>query len=121
MTKTEALYKFLNCFGLPAYPDTSVPDKAVLPYITYEVKTGSFGSGAVDIGVSIWYKTDSEKIPNAKAEEISKAIGSGGKLLVCEDGALWVKRGNPFCINQNTQDNSVKLRFLNLTIEFLTI
>lgn len=34
MTATEALYKFFSGFGLPAYPDTAVPQDTVMPYLT---------------------------------------------------------------------------------------
>lgn len=122
MTKTQALFKFFNSFDINAYPNTAVPDDVIFPYMTYEVKTGAFDSGPVAIGLSIWYHTDSESIPNAKVEEISKAIGLGGKSVRCDDGIIWIKKGDPFCINQNTQnDNSTKLRFINLMLEFITL
>lgn len=122
MTKTQALFEFFNSFGLSAYPSTSVPDNATLPYISYEVKTGSFGNLPVSISVSIWYHTDSESVPNAKAETIGKAIGDAGKTISCDDGIIWIKKGDPFCISQNAEnDNSIKLRLLNLYLEYITL
>ena len=122
MTKTQALLEFFNSFGVDAYPNTAVPDKAKLPYMSYEVKTGSFGNLPVPIGVSLFYHTDSESVPNAKAEEIGKRLGDGGATVRCDDGLLWIKKGDPFCLNQNVQDdNSTKLRFMNMYIEFITL
>ena len=122
MTKTQALYEFFNRFGIPAYPNTSVPDNAKLPYMSYEVKTGSFGNAPVAVSLSVFYHTDSESIPNAKAEEIGKYIGEGGVTVKCDDGLIWIRKGDPFCLNQNVEDdNSTKLRFINLYIEFITL
>ena len=121
MTESAALLKFFQGFEIDAYPNTAVPDNTPLPYLTYEVQRASFGK-EVYIIVQIWYKTNSEAIPNAKADEIAKAIGRGGKMLQCDGGALWLKMGSPWCISSNTEnDNTLKLRQLNVTIEYLTI
>ena len=61
-------------------------------------------------------------IPNAKAQELSDAIGYGGKILPCEGGYIWIKRGSPFSLSQSDADNNnVKLRSINVTVEFLTM
>lgn len=120
MTQGTALKKFFSSFGIPAYPNTAVPKNPTLPYLTYEVADGIFSDEA-DITVQIWYKTTSEATPNAKVKEIKQALGIGGKILQCDDGALWIKSGTPFCIPATAQDdNTIKLRQLNLSIEFLT-
>lgn len=121
MTKGEALKHFFSGFGIPAYPSTSVPDDTIYPWMTYEMRTASFGE-QVGIAVDLWYHTDSEAIPNAKVEEIAKAIGNGGKLIPCDDGTIWIKKGSPFSISLATDgDVSVKRRNINLTLEFLTL
>ena len=122
MTQTAALYNFFSSFGIDAYPNTAVPDTPMLPYLTYEVQQSSFGEGECYITVQLWYKTDSEAKPNAKVKEIYEAIGKGGKLIKCDDGAIWIKRGSPWCINSNAEgDVTIKLRQLNITLEYLTI
>lgn len=122
MTKTQALFEFFNRFNIPAYPNTSVDKDQELPYMAYEVKTGSFGSAPVAISLSLFYHTDSESVPNAKAEEIGRYIGEGGVTVSCDEGFLWIKKGDPFCINQNVEDdNSTKLRFMNLIVEYITL
>lgn len=120
MTKAQALDKFFNVF-LSSYPVTSVPDDVKFPYGTYEVQTGSFGDAPVSIVYSMWFHTNSEKIPNEAVEDVRSAIGRGGVILACDGGAMWVKRGEPFSISTNLQnDNSVKTRQINITIEYLT-
>lgn len=122
MTKAQALYDFFNRFGVPAYPDTAVPDEAKLPYMDYEVKTGSFGNAPVAISLKLYMHTDSESEPNKKAEEIGKYIGESGRTIKCDDGLMWIKKGDPFSLNQNVEDdNSTKLRFMNLYVEYITL
>lgn len=122
MTKTEALYKFFNSFGLKAYPTTAVPETETFPYIAYEVQTNDFEGLPVSIGVYIYYHTESEKEPNNKAEQIGKALGSGGEMITCDDGQIWITKGNPFCTAMTDQtDKSIKIRFINLTLKYYTL
>lgn len=122
MTKTEALYKFFSSFGLTAYTSTSVPDDVIFPYLTYDLITGAWGDEQAAITVSLWFYTESEAIPNAKAEEISKKIGLGGITIPCDDGIIWIKRGSPWCQSLTDETNkTIKRRYINVTAEFLTL
>ncbi len=121
MTKAAALYSFFSGFGMTAYPSTSVPDDVTFPYLTYEVITSAWGGGETGLTVNLWFYTESEAEPNAKAEEISKAIGAGGKVLPCDGGYIWLKRGSPWC--QSLTDDtspSIKRRYINISAEYLT-
>ena len=122
MTKGAALYEFFDSFGLTAYAATSVPEDSVFPYLTYEVVLDAWEGGEVNIPVNLWFYTESEAIPNAKAEEISAAIGFGGVKLPCNGGFIWLKRGSPWCTNlgDDTAAN-IKRRSLNVSAEYLTI
>lgn len=121
MTKAAALHEFFNSFGIPAYTTTSVPEDAVFPWLTYELVTSAWEGGEVSITVNLWYYTESESIPNAKAQEISKAIGLGGKMLRCDGGAIWLKRGSPWCQNLRDEvDPVIKRRYINVTAEYFT-
>lgn len=122
MTETAALNKFFSGFKIDAYPNTAVPDQPLLPYLTYEVQRSDFEGGECYITVQLWYKSESEAVPNAKVDEIAKAIGRGGRMLTCDSGAIWIKKGSPWCINSNAEgDSTIKLRQLNVTLEYLTI
>lgn len=119
MTKGEAIQSFFSRF-LTAYPASSVPQDVVFPWLTYELKTGAWGDGDIDIQVNLWYYTTSEAEPNAMAERISREIGYSGILLPCDTGAIWAKRGSPWCQSVPDADSAVKRRLLNLSLEFLT-
>lgn len=122
MTKAEALYSFFSSFGIPAYASSAVPEDAVFPWLTYDLSTSAWESGEVSLTVNLWYYTTSEAVPNAKAEEISKAIGLGGKLLPCDEGAIWLKRGSPWCQSlHDDSDSMIKRRYINITAEYMTL
>lgn len=122
MTKAGAIHKFLSSFGLEAHADTAVPKDALLPCLTYQLSTAGWGDGEVSLTVDLWYYGGSEAEPNAKAEELSKAVGMGGVTLPCDSGLIWLKRGSPFCQSLSDQnDKNVKRRHINLSAEFLTI
>ena len=117
MTFAGAIYDFLSSFGIPAYAATSVPDGAAYPYLTYELVVPEWGEGEVTMTASLWFYGESEAPANAKAEEIRKAIGLGGVFLLYDGGAVWVKRGSPFCQSMGGEDDKIKRRYLNIDLE----
>ena len=120
MTKAAAIYQFWNSFGLTAYEENSVPDDADFPYITYQLVTDSFGR-EIPLTASIWYRSESWTAINAKTEEISQKISRGGKIISCDGGAIWLKRGQPFSQNMGDEsDDLIKRKYLNVTAEFIT-
>ena len=120
MTKAAAIYRFWNSFGLTAYEENSVPDEAAFPYITYQLVTDSFDH-EIPLSASIWYRSESWTEINAKTEEISQKISRGGKIISCDGGAIWLKRGQPFAQNMGDEsDDLIKRKYLNITAEFMT-
>ncbi len=121
MTKGAALNQFFSSFGMPAYAATAVPDDVTFPYLTYELITSAWDGGEVGLTVNLWFYTESEAIPNAKAEELSRAIGLGGKILRCDGGAIWLKRGSPWCQSlSDATSPTIKRRYINISAEYLT-
>ena len=121
MTKEQALYNFFNSFGIVGYRNTSVPDDAIFDYLTYDVPISSFEEEPVSITVQLYFYTDSEAAPDAKAEEIRQAIGMGGKVLNCDGGCIWLKWGSPWCQSLVDDTNpNIKRRYINITAEYLT-
>lgn len=117
-TPAAAVYGFLSKFGIPAYASSSVPDDAEFPYITYDYVEGSFWEDEMPLVVNVWYRGDGEAEPNAKAHEIVREVTPGGKVLQCEGGGLWIKRGSPLIQSiVDSDDDKVKRRYINLTIE----
>ena len=120
MTKAAAIYQFWNSFGLTAYEENTVPDDAAFPYITYQLVTDSFDR-ELQLTASIWYRSESWTAINAKTEEISQKISRGGKIIACDGGAIWLKRGQPFDQNMGDEsDNLIKRKYINISIVFIT-
>ena len=120
MTKAAAIYQFWNGFGLTAYEENTVPDDAAFPYITYQLVTDSFDY-EIPLTASIWYRSESWTAINAKAEEVSQKISRGGKIIPCDGGAIWLKRGQPFAQSMGDEsDNLIKRKYLNITAEYMT-
>lgn len=119
MNKVQALTSFWNGFGLKAYDETSVPDTAVLPYITFEVGTSDFDRDVALTG-SLWYRDTSWAAITAKEMEIANHIGRGGLIKAYDGGALWIRRGTPWAQRMSdATDDSVRRVVLNVEIEFI--
>ncbi len=121
MTKNKALYTWLNAF-MPFYRASSVPEDVQFPYGTYEYVEDAWDGGEVGMVVNLWFMTESEAVPDEKAQELSKRIGYGGVTVPCDGGYIWLKRGSPWC--QSLQDDvnkNIKRRYINLTAEYLTL
>ena len=120
MTKAAVIYQFWNSFGLTAYEENTVPTDATFPYITYQLVTDSFYR-EIPLTASLWYRSESWTAINAKTEEISQKISRGGKIIPCDGGAIWLKRGQPFAQNMRDEsDDLIKRKYLNITAEFMT-
>ena len=120
MTKAAAIYQFWNSFGLTAYEENTVPTNAAFPYITYQLVTDSFDS-EIPLTASLWYRSESWTAINAKTDEISQEISRGGKIISCDGGAIWLKRGQPFAQNMGDKsDNLIRRKYLNLTQKYIT-
>lgn len=120
MTKAAAIYQFWSSFGLTAYEENTVPTDASFPYVTYQLITDSFDR-EIPLTASLWYRGESWTDINAKTEEISQTISRGGKIIACDGGAIWMKRGQPFAQNMGDEsDDIIKRKYINITAEFMT-
>ena len=120
MTKAAAIYQFWSGFGLTAYEENTVPTDAEFPYITYQLVTDSFDR-EVSATASLWYRSESWTAINAKTDEIGQYIGRGGRLIDCDGGFIWMKRGTPFAQNMGDEsDDLIKRKYINVTVEFMT-
>lgn len=142
MTKDKALYAFFNhlvhkweAVGgqyvktdeyVTAYVDTNVMDENgntenLFPRLTYTAVFDSWGGEPVSLTVNLWDRVFGESVMNEMAFEISKAIGYGGKIIPCDGGYIWLKRGSPFCTSlTDSVDTTIKRRYINVTAEYLT-
>lgn len=121
MTKGAALQAFFSQF-MDAYSASAVPGDVTFPYLTYELITSAWGGGEVGLTVNMWFRTTSEKEPNAAVDKLSKAIGLGGVQIPCDDGVIWLKRGSPWAQSlTDGTDKTIKRRYINVTAEYLTL
>ena len=123
MTKAAAICDFWAGFGLPAFEENSVPsgvDEPAFPYITYQLITDSFGDD-VAMTASLWYRDSSWVKANAKADEISEAIGYGGDVILYDGGNIWIKRGKPFAQRMgDASDQMIKRIIINIEAEYFS-
>ena len=54
--KWQAIQEFWESFGLPAYDESSVPDDAKMPYITYSPQIGQMDA-ILNLTGSLWYES----------------------------------------------------------------
>lgn len=94
MDKWGALQVFWSGFGLPAYDAITVPENAVMPYITYEARVSDFDE-KIGLTASLWYRSTSWAEISQKAEAISADIG-GGAGVEYDGGRLWITKETPF-------------------------
>lgn len=119
MDALQALHSFWSGFGLPAYDETSVPDNAVLPYVTYEVSKDDFGNPLTQ-SASLWYRSSSWADITAKMFEISDFITRGGRMIKYDKGAMWIVKGTPFAQRlEEASDETIRRFVLNVLVEFL--
>lgn len=119
MNKIQALHSFWSGFELKAYDETSVPDNAQLPYITYEVSSDDFGNVLAQTA-SLWYRDSSWASITAKEQQIANYLGKGGKMITYDDGAAWIRKASPWSQRlADASDEMIRRIVLNVQIEFL--
>ena len=115
--KWTALNTLWNSFGLTAYDELTVPDSAVLPYITYSASVADLGE-MVYLTASLWYRSNSWADVSQKAEEIGNAIG-GGMGIPYDNGRLWITKASPFAQRMNDDsDSQIRRIVLQVTGEY---
>lgn len=123
MDKWQAQQAFWSGFGLTAYDELTVPDDAVMPYITYEAVGGSIG-GKTTVSASLWYRSDSWAEISKKADYIAKTIYEDVRPAIPIDGGFMAIRLPDGIMHSNRMDEPSdrqvrRIRF-TVEIEFLT-
>ena len=121
MDKWQGLQSFWGSFDLPAYDENSVPDGAVMPYITYSAAVGAF-EDVVPLSASVWYRDSSWETISKKVDEISQRL-DGWALVQLEDHQyifLAKNRNSVFGQRMSDVDDMVKRVYLNLFGEYFT-
>lgn len=127
MDKDQAIHAFWDGFEWPAIDEQSSYDEETMKelgitdrYISYEVMTGSLGN-PLQLTASLWLRSTAWDVITRKKKEIAAYIGYGGKVIVVDDGKLWIKLANPFG-QRMPAESGYDWRRIVLTIEvdFLT-
>lgn len=121
MDKAQALQTFWESFGIPAYEQTTVPESAKMPYITYSVSTDSLDN-VVNMSASVWYHSTSWKDISEKTEQIARYIvGMNPPSIKFDGGRLYIAKGNPFAQRMaDPNDDMIRRMYLNIQAEYLS-
>lgn len=117
MDKWQALHNFWSGFSIPAYDENSVPDDAVMPYITYTAVTSRF-EDVVLLSASIWYYSTSWADISNKADEIAEALSPYILIPIEDSQYLFMTQGAPFAQRMRDENSNVKRIYINVTGEY---
>lgn len=118
MDKEQALHSFWSQF-CTAYEENSVPDNAVLPYITYQKAFGDFDQPTAMTG-SIYTRSTSWRQADSILNQIDNAIKEGGQIITFDDGKIYFTKGTPFAQTMGEDDRNIKRYVINLSVKFFT-
>lgn len=121
MWKEEAIHQFWSSFDWTAYDSATVDDDAVLPYITYDVATGSIDD-AIILTASLWCRSTSWREVTQKAHEIENFLDTMSPPAIKIDGGrAYFTKGTPFSQRMSEEsDDLVRRIYLQVNAEFLT-
>lgn len=113
----QAQQEYWESFGLPAYDENTVPDDAVLPYITYEARLGEL-DGDMQVSASLWYAGRSWADISDKATLIQK---TGNKQIKIDGGYMKVRiPADNFAQRMDEpSSNLIRRIVLRVSIEFI--
>lgn len=117
--KWQTQDEFWNSFGIPAYDENTVPDEAVMPYITYGAVVSNF-ENPITLLASIWYRETSWKNISELADRIASYIGKSYKAIKVDGGYMVLSLGAPFAQRMADEDDSVRRMYLMVDTEFYT-
>lgn len=118
MDKMQALDAFWRQFGWDVYDESTIPDDAKLPYITYEASSDNFDHPVAQI-INLWDRSTSWKNIESMRKDIETTIGRSGAIQRFDNGAVWIKRGQPFAQRLNDPDDMIRHIILNIETEFI--
>ena len=123
MDKWQAQHEFWGGFGLTAYDELTVPDDAVMPYITYEAVAGNLGAKTL-VSASLYYRGNSWLEISQKADQIAQSIYSDARPAIkIDDGYMMVRLPDGTMhsdrMDEPTDRSVRRIRFF-VELEFLT-
>lgn len=116
-----ALQGFFGGFGIPCYPEDSVPDFDALgnrvrpPYITVKLVCPTWRA-TVPFFARVWYRSNTYAELSATVSAIAEAIGEG-ESIPCETGAIYIFKGRSFCeLIPYPGDPTLKCAYLSMNM-----
>lgn len=121
--KWQAQQEFWSSFGLTAYDELTVPDDAVMPYLTYEAVSGNLGA-KTQVSASIYYRSNSWAEISRKADYIAQRISADERPAIKIDNGFMMVRIPDGTMHSDRMDEPVdrnvrRIRF-TVELEFLT-
>lgn len=117
MDKIQALANFWKSFNIPAYDESTVPDNAQMPYITFQVSVGEFGDDVAS-SVSVWYYSQGWKTIEQKVKQIEEKLKNGGVQIPYDEGTIWIKPSLPFLQRVEDSNDMVRRYLINTFVEY---
>ena len=120
MDKAQVLHQFWSGFNWPAYDESTVPDDAGYPRITYNVQMDSLGR-PLALYASLWdYGTSWERI-SKKAYEIANAVAElYPSAIPFDEGRIFITSGTPFAQRMADENDMVRRIYINITVEYFS-
>ena len=120
MDKWQGLDDFWNSFGIPAYDENSVPDDAIMPYITYHAAVSGF-EDPIPSYASIWYRSTSWADISRKADQIAERLQNYVLIPINDREYIHLVKGPSFAQRMNEPGDSLTRRiYINVMMEFFT-
>lgn len=115
----RTLSEYWNSFGIPAYPEETVPDDATLPYITYALVKPHWRGVAI-YNVRVWYKDTSFIGIMNTVDKIASDIGEG-KRIIKDNVIIYLFKEDNFFQMQPLPDSEeeFKVAYLTMSIQVL--
>lgn len=118
MNKWNSQYAYWSSFGIPAYNEQTVPEDAVMPYLTYQSVIGSL-NGRMTVSGSLYYRGTSWAPIMQKVMEMEPFIDrqipiDGGAVLIRKPVANFAQ---PMDV---PGDSRVRRILLTVEVEFLS-
>ena len=115
----DALNAFFGQFGVPVWPEDSVPAGVKPPYITVQVVVPTWDVTA-PFYARVWDRAATSERIMGMVDAIGAAIGEGASLTT-ESGCVWIHRDGSFAQRQPYPgDPTLQCFYLSMTIQAFT-
>lgn len=106
----KALYNFWASFGLPVWHQDTVPEEAVLPYITFQTVSGEAMSATI-LTATAWFRDEDQGVNAQRAavlDQIAQAVPHEGRMLPVGDKGYLMLYRNSGTFQSYVQDEEDK-------------